>query len=106
MPCKPCENGMWKFGRTGKCQYTTKDECEKANADYYNKDVYKFEFNENQMETLHKDGEVFINVEEDGKEMILHFVYQKDEIENMIKASNEFTKKYKQYISKYGFKRT
>ncbi len=35
MPCKKCENGKWKFGNTGKCQYNTKAECETDNADYY-----------------------------------------------------------------------
>jgi len=35
MPCKKCENGKWKFGNTGKCQYNTKSECESENADYY-----------------------------------------------------------------------
>ena len=35
MPCKKFENGKWKFGNTGKCQYNTKAECETDNADYY-----------------------------------------------------------------------
>tara|TARA_R100001015_G_C4634546_1_gene201245 strand:+ start:3133 stop:3855 length:723 start_codon:yes stop_codon:yes gene_type:complete len=35
MPCKKCENGNYKFGDTGKCQYKTKAECENANKDYY-----------------------------------------------------------------------
>ena len=99
MPCKPCENGKWKFGRTGKCEYTSKEECEKDNADYYNghKDVYEFEFSESQMETLHRDGV------EDGKEMTLHFIYKNEDVMDMVKKSSEFTKKYK---NKYGFKRT
>jgi len=35
MPCKKCENGNFKFGNTGKCEYETKAECEAANKDYY-----------------------------------------------------------------------
>ena len=35
MPCYECENGKWKFGETGKCQYSSKSECETANKDYY-----------------------------------------------------------------------
>ena len=35
MPCKKCENGKYKFGNTGKCQYDTLAECEEANKDYY-----------------------------------------------------------------------
>jgi len=37
MPCYECENGLWKFGETGKCQYETKESCETANKDYYAK---------------------------------------------------------------------
>ena len=35
MPCLECENGKWKFGETGKCQYDSKSDCETANKDYY-----------------------------------------------------------------------
>ena len=35
MPCYECENGKWKFGETGKCQYDSKSDCETANKDYY-----------------------------------------------------------------------
>lgn len=107
MPCLKCENGLWKFGKTGKCEYQTKMECEKSNAGYYNKDVYKYEFTQSQMESLHKDGEVFIDIEEDGKEMVLHFVYNIDEVMDIVKESDIFTKKYKNYLAKqYGIKRT
>ena len=37
MPCYKCENGMWKFGETGNCQYDSKESCETANKDYYAK---------------------------------------------------------------------
>lgn len=105
MPCKPCENGKWKFGSTGKCQYESKESCEKDNADYYDrhKDVYRFEFTESQMETLHKDGEVLVDVVEDGKKMTLHFIYKQDEVMDIIKESNKFTMKYKNYLKQYGF---
>ena len=35
MPCEKCENGKYKWGKTGSCTYDTVDECEKANKDYY-----------------------------------------------------------------------
>lgn len=35
MPCLQCENGLWRFGETGECQYESKEACEKANADYH-----------------------------------------------------------------------
>ena len=40
MPCLECENGLWKFGESGKCQYSSKSECETANADYYAEETY------------------------------------------------------------------
>jgi hypothetical protein len=35
MPCKECENGKYKWGNTGECEYDTIAECEDANKDYY-----------------------------------------------------------------------
>ena len=40
MPCYECDNGKWKFGETGRCQYSTKSECEAANKDYYAEETY------------------------------------------------------------------
>ena len=37
MPCKECENGKYKWGNTGKCEYDTIAECEADNRDYYEK---------------------------------------------------------------------
>jgi len=35
MPCEECENGKYKWGKTGSCKYDTKADCEKDNKDYY-----------------------------------------------------------------------
>ena len=35
MPCEKCENGNYKWGKTGACEYETRAECEAANKDYY-----------------------------------------------------------------------
>ena len=35
MPCEECENGKYKWGKTGSCKYDTKAECEEDNKDYY-----------------------------------------------------------------------
>jgi hypothetical protein len=35
MPCKECENGKYKWGNTGECQYDTLEECKQANPDYH-----------------------------------------------------------------------
>ena len=32
MPCTKCEEGKYKWGKTGDCKYKTKEECEKANS--------------------------------------------------------------------------
>ena len=37
MPCTKCENGKYKWGKTGSCKYANKGECEKANPKKYNK---------------------------------------------------------------------
>ena len=37
MPCKKCDNGKYKWGKTGSCEYDTIAECEEANKDYYEK---------------------------------------------------------------------
>ena len=37
MPCKKCKDGKFKYGNTGECKYDTKEECDKANPNKYNK---------------------------------------------------------------------
>ena len=37
MPCEKCENGKYKWGKTGSCTYDSVAECEEANKDYYEK---------------------------------------------------------------------
>ena len=37
MPCTKCEDGKYKWGKTGECKYDTKEACEKANPKKYNK---------------------------------------------------------------------
>ncbi len=37
MPCTKCENGKYKWGKTGECKYDSKESCEKANKKNYNK---------------------------------------------------------------------
>ena len=35
MPCEECENGKYKWGKTGSCKYDSIAECEADNKDYY-----------------------------------------------------------------------
>ena len=37
MPCTKCENGKYKWGKTGECKYDSKEACEKSNKKKYNK---------------------------------------------------------------------
>jgi hypothetical protein len=39
MPCKKCKDGKYKWGNTGECKYDTLEECESANASYYQQDL-------------------------------------------------------------------
>ena len=34
MPCTKCEEGSYKWGKTGECEYATKEACESANHKY------------------------------------------------------------------------
>ena len=34
MPCTECKEGLYKWGETGECEYSTLQECEDANASY------------------------------------------------------------------------
>ena len=82
MPCKECNNGKWKWGDTGSCQYDSKEECEKDNEGYYQVD-FTMNFTKEQMEELHNNGEVLIEVEgDDGDTMNILFTYAIDETED------------------------
>jgi ATP-dependent Clp endopeptidase proteolytic subunit ClpP len=37
MPCIECEEGKYKFGENGECQYSSLEACEEANTEYQNK---------------------------------------------------------------------
>jgi hypothetical protein len=37
MPCTKCENGKYKWGKTGECKYDSKEACEEDNNKNYNK---------------------------------------------------------------------
>ena len=99
MPCLECENKLWRFGESGKCQYSSKSECESANADYYSEKKkryysdeehdHHFHFTKEMMETLHTEGEVEVKVEEDGKEMIILFTFDNNDKEIILDKSND-----------------
>ena len=87
MPCKECENGKYKFGENGECQYDTLEDCEMANSEKYLEETLKpktkeivhdheYHFTDDDMEDLHTSGELYVTVEgENGEKMILLFTY-------------------------------
>lgn len=94
MPCEECEEGLYKWGETGECMYETLEDCQLANQGEYLEEAVKKEkynheedvdytmsFTQEQMEELHTNGEVIIHIEEDGKEMVIKFVYNPEEVD-------------------------
>ena len=96
MPCKECNNGKWKWGDTGSCQYDSKEECEKDNEGYYQNAIdddvdFTMNFTKEQMEELHNNGEVLIEVEgDDGDTMNILFTYAIDETEGEDERDESF----------------
>ena len=93
MPCEQCEEGMYKWGETGECMYETLEDCQLANQGEYLEEEIKpaydkpvdftMHFTKEQMEELHGEGEVLIEVEgnEQGETMNILFTYDKEERE-------------------------
>ncbi len=91
MPCEECENGLYKWGQTGECQYETLEDCQLANQGEYleetlkpsynhEEDVeYTLNFTEEQMKELHSNGELIVHVEDGDREMVIKFTYDHEE---------------------------
>ena len=43
MPCEECEEGLYKWGKTGECMYETLEDCQLANQGEYLEEVLKKE---------------------------------------------------------------
>ena len=93
MPCELCEEGMYKWGETGECMYETLEDCQLANQGEYLEEKIKpaydkpvdftMHFTKEQMDKLHGEGEVLIEVEgnEEGETMNILFTYDKEDKE-------------------------
>ena len=85
MPCEECENGRYKWGETGECQYDTMEDCQLANQGEHLEESLKpkgdvpvdwaYNFSQEQMNELHEEGEIMVEVDKDGEPMILLFTY-------------------------------
>lgn len=104
MPCEECENGKYKWGQTGECQYETLEDCQLANQGEYLEETLKpksdkpvdftYNFTKDQMEDLHENGELMVEVGRDDDEpMIILFTYEKrkeeEDLEEDIKKEKE-----------------
>ena len=104
MPCEECEDGKYKWGRTGECQYETLEDCQLANQGEYLEETFKpkynheeevdytMKFTQDQMEELHTNGEVIVHLEEDGKEMVIKFTYDKEKREEESEEEEVYAK--------------
>ena len=95
MPCEQCEEGggKYRWGENGECMYETLEDCQLANQDTYLEETLKptsdvpidftMHFTKEQMEELHREGEVLIEVEgnEEGEKMNILFTYDIEERE-------------------------
>ncbi len=94
MPCEQCEEGgKYRWGENGECMYETLEDCQLDNQGEYLEEQIKpaydkpvdftMHFTKEQMEELHREGEVLIEVEgnEEGEKMNILFTYDIEERE-------------------------
>ena len=109
MPCEECENGKYKWGQTGECQYETLEDCQLANQGEYLEETVKpksdkpvdftYNFTKDQMEDLHENGELMVEVGRDGDEpMIILFTYEKRKEEEDLEEDIEKEKEEEEEI--------
>ena len=85
MPSIECDNGKWKWGEYGECKYTTKEEAEKDNEDYYEDKA-----SEETEKDMKKDEKRHVKeIIEDDKTITI--VYEKDEKFEGIKVKESDT---------------
>ena len=100
MPCEQCEEGLYKWGETGECLYETLEDCQLANQGEYLEESLKpksdkpvdwtYNFTKEQMDELHDDGELYVEVDRDDEEpMTLLFTYEREEEEKELEEDIE-----------------
>jgi len=104
MPCKQCEEGggKYRWGENGECMYETLEDCQLDNQGEYLEEQIKpaydkpvdftMHFTKKQMEELHREGEVLIEVEgnEEGEKMNILFTYDIEEEAEEIEEEREY----------------
>jgi hypothetical protein len=100
MPCEECEEGKYKWGEMGECLYETLEDCQLANQEEFLEEALKpisdkpidwtYNFTKEQMDKLHEDGELIVEVEKEEEEsMTLLFTYKKEEVEEELEELEE-----------------
>ena len=103
MPCEQCEEGgKYRWGENGECMYETLEDCQLDNQGEYLEEQIKpaydkpvdftMHFTKEQMEELHREGEVLIEVEgnEEGEKMNILFTYDIEEEAEEIEEEREY----------------
>ena len=103
MPCEQCEEGgKYRWGENGECMYETLEDCQLDNQGEYLEEQIKpaydkpvdftMHFTKEQMEELHREGEVLIEVEgsEEGEKMNILFTYDREEETEEIEEEREY----------------
>ena len=109
MPCEECEEGLYKWGETGECLYETLEDCQLANQGEHLEEALKpqadepvdwtYNFTKEQMEELHREGELLVEVDrDDEKPMTLLFTYEKEEEEKELEEDIEEEKEEEEEI--------
>ena len=118
MPCEECENGLYKWGETGECQYETLEDCQLANQGEYleetlkpkynhEEDVeYTLNFTEEQMKELHSNGELIVHVEDGDREMVIKFTYGHEEKRQEHEEEEEYYAKSRLNSTAYDYATT
>ena len=104
MPCEECENGKYKWGKTGECKYDSKEACEKANKKNYNKmrptplgktyEQYEKEVNDYKEFNLSKVERVNLSLVGDAKAVIKK---ADNELGKLDEAENDFNNAVSKY---------
>lgn len=89
MPAELCNNGKWKWGKTGACKYETQAEAEKDNENYYENDEDMKNTDERHIKKVIEDDETITIVFGKSKEWEGVEIDVNDEVEEIQEETKE-----------------
>ena len=89
MPAELCNNGKWKWGKTGACKYDTQAEAEKDNENYYENDEDMKNTDERHIKKVIEDDETITIVFGKSKEWEGVEIDVNDEVEEIQEETKE-----------------